>query len=74
MNKAHDNSRRDILLKSAALGAGAVIVGSHTLNAETPANAGNGPYATEAMAGSSETAPLTPFKFQRRVLGPKTLP
>lgn len=71
MNQANENSRRDLLLGSAALGASTVMSSSLTLDAETLASAVNGLYSTDGMAGSSETAPLTPFKFPRRALGPK---
>jgi uncharacterized zinc-type alcohol dehydrogenase-like protein len=77
MDESKNNSRRDFFLKSAALGASAVIAGSSDLlaqkssEAETSSRYGNGPYPTEGMAGYSETDPLKPLKFQRRALGPK---
>ena len=70
MNDVIDNSRREFLLQSAMLGAGAVLGGSRTIFAQTPAQ-GSGPYPTEGMAGYAATGPLKALKFQRRALGPK---
>ena len=77
MDESKNNSRRDFLLKSAVLGASAVVAGPRDLlaekssAAETSSRYGNGPYPTDGMAGYSETDPLIPLKFQRRALGPK---
>lgn len=77
MDESKNNSRRDFFLKSAALGASAVIAGSSDLlaqkssGAETSSRYGNGPYPADGMAGYSETGPLKPLRFQRRALGPK---
>jgi uncharacterized zinc-type alcohol dehydrogenase-like protein len=77
MDESKNNSRRDFFLKSAALGASAVIAGSSDLlaqksfGAETSSRYGNGPHPADGMAGYSETGPLKPLRFQRRALGPK---
>jgi alcohol dehydrogenase (NADP+) len=72
MNDVIDNSKREFLIQSAILGAGAVLGGSRTLFAKQPAaRKGSGPYPTEGMAGYSATGPLKELKFQRRALGPK---
>jgi uncharacterized zinc-type alcohol dehydrogenase-like protein len=71
MDEFIDSSKREFLLRSAALGAGAVLAGSRTLFAQKPDMHGSGPYPTEGMAGYSATGPLQRFKFQRRALGPK---
>ena len=77
MDKSKNNSRRDFFLKSAALGASAVIAGSSDLlarkssGAETSSRYGNGPYPADGMAGYSETGPLKRLRFQRRAFGPK---
>jgi alcohol dehydrogenase (NADP+) len=70
MNDVIDNSKREFLIQSAILGAGAVLGGSRTLFAQQPAQ-GSGPYPTEGMAGYSATGPLKLLKFQRRALGSK---
>src|SRR5947208_373328 len=70
MNDVIDNSKREFLIQSAILGAGAALGGSRTLFAQ-PAAQGTGPYPTEGMAGYSPTGPLKVLKFQRRSLGPK---
>src|SRR2546422_8612398 len=70
MDQLIDNSRREFL-QSAVVCAGAVLGGSRTLFAQTPAAYGSGPYPTEGMAGYSEAGPLQLLKFQRRALGPK---
>ena len=71
MNQLNNNSRRGFFRQSAVLGAGAVLAGSRSRSADKSSREGNGPYPTEGMAGSSETGPLQPLKFQRRALGPK---
>ena len=71
MNQSNNNSRRDFLRQSAALGAGAVLAGSRNLFAEKSSGYGKGPYPTEGMAGYSEAGPLQLLKIQRRALGPK---
>jgi hypothetical protein len=64
MHESKNNSRRDFFLKSAALGASAVIAGSSDLlaqkssGAETSSRYGNGPHPADGMAGYSETGPL----------------
>jgi uncharacterized zinc-type alcohol dehydrogenase-like protein len=70
MNQSNNNSRRDFLRQSAALGAGAVLAGSRNLFAEKSSGYGKGPYPTEGMA-YSEAGPLQLLKIQRRALGPK---
>jgi len=71
MDESKNNSRRDFFLKSAALGASAVIAGSSDLlaqkssGAETSSRYGNGPHPADGMAGYSETGPLKPLRFQR---------
>jgi len=71
MKHSNDNSRRDFLLQSALIGAGAVLAAPINLFAEKSVRVGRGPYPTEGMAGYSEIGPLKPLKFQRRALGPK---
>jgi uncharacterized zinc-type alcohol dehydrogenase-like protein len=75
MDESKNNSRRDFLLRSAALGASAVIVGPSDILAQKLSGAETssryGPYPADGMAGYSETGPLKPLKFQRRALGPK---
>jgi uncharacterized zinc-type alcohol dehydrogenase-like protein len=53
------------------IGAGAVLAAPSNLFAHKLPVVGSGPYATEGMAGYSETGPLKPLKFQRRALGTK---
>jgi hypothetical protein len=75
MDESKNNSRREFLLKSAALGASAVVAGPCDLLAQKLSGAETssryGPYPADGMAGYSETGPLKPLKFQRRALGPK---
>src|SRR3981189_406987 len=71
MNDLIDDSKREFLLQSVVLCAGAVLGGSRTLFAQQPAAQGSGPYPTEGMAGYSPTGPLKVIKFQRRALRPK---
>jgi uncharacterized zinc-type alcohol dehydrogenase-like protein len=71
MDELIDNSRREFLLQSAVVCAGAVLGGSRALFAQTPAAHGSGPYPTEGMAGYSAAGPLQLLNFQRRALGPK---
>jgi uncharacterized zinc-type alcohol dehydrogenase-like protein len=71
MDQLTDNSRREFLLQSAVVCAGAVLGGSQTLFAQALAAYGSGPYPTEGMAGYSAAGPLQMLKFQRRALGPK---
>jgi alcohol dehydrogenase (NADP+) len=71
MDELIDNSKREFLLQSAVLGAGAVLAGPRGVFAQQPVAQGSGPYPTEGMAGYSATRPLQLLKFQRRALGPK---
>jgi alcohol dehydrogenase (NADP+) len=71
MDKLIDDSRREFLVQSAVLGAGAVLGGSRDLFAQKSSTYRSGPYPTEGMAGYSATGPLQLLKFQRRALGPK---
>jgi hypothetical protein len=71
MDEFIDNSKREFLVRSAVLGAGAVLGGPRAVFAQQPAVHGSGAYPTEGMAGYSATGPLKELKFQRRALGPK---
>jgi alcohol dehydrogenase (NADP+) len=71
MDELIDNSKREFLLQSAVLGAGAVLAGPRAVFAQQPVAQGSGPYPTEGMAGYSATGRLQLLKFQRRALGPK---
>ena len=76
-SEAFKIDRRDFIVTSAmaAVGAGAAgLLGPFSAQAAGTAstkNLGQGPYPTEGMAVYSATAPLRPFKFERRALGPK---
>jgi hypothetical protein len=66
MDESKNNSRRDFFLKSAALGASAVIAGSSDLlaqkssGAETSSRYGNGPHPADGMAGFGDRSAQTP--------------